>query len=211
MNLSKPLTSLNTSLEGQVLTVLAGAEADFTGRQVHKIIGKNSDVGVSKALQRLCKQGVVTMRSSGNSNLYKLNREHLLAKYIIAVANLRTEFFSSLRAEVADWAIQPECIAVFGSASRSNMTPDSDIDIFVARPVEIAFGVRPWREQITEFSLKVGRWTGNSVQIFELGEDEIRKELEVKDGVIYAIIDEGIIVQGPTDYLRKLHSKGGRS
>jgi hypothetical protein len=45
MNLSKPLTSVIPSVEGDVLTVLASAERAFTGLQVQKIIdtrGRNA-------------------------------------------------------------------------------------------------------------------------------------------------------------------------
>ena len=207
MNLSKPLTSLIPSLEGEILTVLAGAETDFTGLQVHKIIGKNSSVGVSKALQKLSAQGIVNMRASGNSNLYELNREHLFAGYIIEIAKVRAKFFSSMTLEVGSWELHPECVAVFGSGARSDMTFESDIDVFIARPAEIAFGLPEWRQQLTNFALKVQRWTGNSVQIFELGDDDISQELGSKGGVIYPIIDEGVVIYGPVDYLRKLRNR----
>lgn len=209
MNLSRPLTSLIPSLEGAVLTVLADAEADFTGIQVWEVIGKHSKDGVNKALQKLAAQGIVNMRASGNSNLYELNREHLLAKYIIGTANVRAEFFRLLTQEVASWVLLPECVAIFGSTARSNMTPESDIDVFVSRSAEIDFGDMAWREQITNFALKVERWTGNSVQIFEVGYEDIKKELAIEDDVIYSIIDEGVVVYGPTDYLRTLHNKVG--
>ena len=207
MNLSKPLTSLIPSLEGDVLSVLAGAEADFTGQQVHRVLGKNSQTGVNRALQRLSATGIVNMRSSGNSNLYELNREHLLAKYVIAVANVRAEFFRLMSQEVTSWELHPECVAVFGSAARSDMTSDSDIDVFISRPAEIEFGDTAWRRQLTEFSLKVGRWTGNGVNAFEVGPKDVKRELGTKDGVLYSIIDQGVVTFGPPDYLRKLRSR----
>lgn len=207
MNLSRPLTSLIPSLEGDVLSVLAGAGADLTGQQVHRILGKHSQAGVNRALQRLSATGIVNMRSSGNSNLYELNKEHLLAKYVIEIANVRGEFFRLMSLEVSSWALHPECAAVFGSAARSDMTTDSDIDVFISRPSEIEFGDATWRRQLTEFSLKVGRWTGNSVNAFEVGPDEVKQELGVKDGVLYSIIDQGVVVYGSPDYLRKLRNR----
>lgn len=207
MNLSKPLTSLIPSLEGEVLTVLAGAEASFTGLQVQKVMKRGSNRGVLNALQKLCAQGLATSRPAGVANLYELNREHLLAKHIIEIANLRAEFFRLMSLEVTSWDLHPECIAIFGSAARGDMTSDSDIDIFISRPAEIEFGDMAWRRQLTEFSLKVGRWTGNSVNAFEVGLDDLRQELGTKDGVLYSIIDQGAVVYGPPDYLRKLRSR----
>ena len=207
MNLSKPLTSLIPSLEGDVLSVLTGASADFTGQQVHRVLGTHSQAGVNRALQRLSATGIVNMRSSGNSNLYQLNREHLLARYVIEIADVRAEFFRLMSLEVTSWELRPECVAVFGSAARSDMTSDSDIDVFISRPSEIEFGDTTWRRQLTEFSMRMGRWTGNSVNAFEVGPDDLKQELGIKDGVFYSIIDQGVVVYGPPDYLRKLRNK----
>lgn len=207
MNLSKPLTSVIPSVEGDVLTVLASAERAFTGLQVQKIIGTRSVTGVANALQKLCAQGIVTSRSAGSANLYQLNKEHLLAKYITEIANIRIEFFQQMSLEVSAWQSRPECVAVFGSAARNDMDLESDIDIFVKRPTETPFGEWSWRQQLTDFSLKIQGWTGNPVQIFELGDSEMRQEFSSKGGVIYTIMEEGVVIYGPTDYLRKLGSR----
>lgn len=208
MNLSRPLRSLIPSLEGEVLTVLAGAELAFTGKQVQEIIGKYTPPGVRNALKKLSVQGIVTTKPAGAADLYELNREHILAKYIIQIANIRAELFESLKIEVGAWEIPPDCVAVFGSAARNDMTPESDIDIFISRSEITEFGDIAWRRQLTDFSLRVGRWTGNSVNIFEIGKDEIEKELSVKGGVLHSIIEQGSVIYGPPNYLRKLRSNG---
>ena len=204
MNLNRPLTSLIPSLEGEVLTVLAGAEASFTGNQVHKIIGAYSDRGVRDALKRLCAQGIVISQSAGAADLYTLNQSHLLANYIKRIANVRTEFFDLLSREVDSWRLKPDCAAVFGSTVRKDMTTDSDIDIFISRPSTVEFGESSWRAQITKLALMGEKLTGNHFQIFELGNSEIDQELKVKGGVIYSIIDDGVVFHGPKDYLSKL-------
>lgn len=209
MNLSKPLTSLVPTLEGDVLTVLAGADSAFTGRQIHRVIGKNSQVGISKVLIKLAAQGLVTTDAAGSANLYKLNREHLLASHIIAAANVRAEFYNKLNKEITSWVLLPECVAIFGSAIRKDMAQESDIDIFVSRSPEIDFKTLAWRDQMTNFALKVERWTGNPVQVFEVGNEEIKKELSVQYDVIYSIIDEGVVVYGPNDYLQTLRTNMG--
>lgn len=206
MNLSRPLTSLIPSLDGEVLTVLAGAESDFTGMQVHRLLGKYSQAGVNKVLQKLSAQGIVNMRPSGNANLYELNRDHILAKYVLGVSSVRAEFFNLLSGYLNSWEIRPECVAVFGSAIRGDMKPESDIDFFVSRSDSVSFGNMTWRQQITSLSLNVLKWTGNSAQVFEVGRDDLAKELNNKSGIIYSIIDSAIVVLGPTDYLRKLRT-----
>lgn len=207
MNLSKPLNSLIPTLEAEVLAVLAGAEGSFTGRQVHAIVSGYSESGIRNALKRLNAQGIVIRTPVGASDQYSLNLEHLMTKYIKSIANLRTEFLRIIREEVSDWEIPPLCAAIFGSATRSDMQPVSDIDIFIARPKSIEFGLGIWREQCASLSSHVSSWTGNDTQIFELNEKEIDQELTTTNGVIFSIIDQGIIFYGPSDFLRSLRYK----
>lgn len=204
MNLSKPLTSLIPTLEGEVLTVLAGAEASFSGLQVQTIIGKFTPRGVRNALQRLCVQGVVTRRPAGSADLYELNPDHLMTKYIKSLVSLRSEFLKLLEKEVTAWPILPIGGAIFGSAVRSDMKPDSDINIFIVRPQAIEFGHDAWREQLSNLSRKIGEWTSNDAQIFELDAVGINLELASKDGVLYSIIEQGVLFYGVPNYLRTL-------
>lgn len=207
MNLNRPLTSLIPTWEGEVLTVLAGAQASFTRLQIHTIIGKYSAHGVHNALQQLCVQGIVTHRPTGGADLYELNPEHLMTKYIKSLVNLRSEFLGLLKKEVTVWGILPVCGAVFGSAVRSDKKLESDIDIFIVRPKTVEFGLGDWREQLADLSRKIDEWTGNDAQIFELDEEGIDLELASKGGVLSSIIDQGILFYGTPNYLRTLRHK----
>lgn len=207
MNLNRPLTSLIPSLEGEVLTVLAGANTSFTGNQVHKLIGAYSNRGVRDALQRLCLQGIVTSKSAGAADLYSMNEAHLLAGYIKQIANLGSKFLDLLANEIDSWTVKPDCVAVFGSTARNDMTIESDIDLFISRPQSIKFDDAKWRQQLTRFALLGESLTGNHIQIFELGGSEIDLELKTKDGVIFSIINDGVVIHGPKNYLSKLRNK----
>jgi len=134
MNLSKPLNSLIPTLEADVLTVLAGAAGSFTGRQVHALATGSSESGVRNALKRLNAQGIVTRTPVGAADHYSLNHQHLMAKYIKSMVNVRSEFLRVIEEEVSKWDITPVCAAVFGSSARADMQPESDIDIFIVRP-----------------------------------------------------------------------------
>lgn len=204
MNLSKPLTSLIPSLEGEVLTVLAGAEAEFTGAQIHQLIGSYSDRGVRKALDALAAQGIVLKKSAGAANLYRLNRDHLLAPAIKSIYAMRMEFFKKLSDVINGWELHPIASAIFGSAARADMNKESDIDLFLHRNDTVEIGNPIWRRQLTELSVKVEAWTGNSLQIFELNNQEIDLELTSKDGVLHSIISDGHIITGKTGSLRYL-------
>lgn len=207
MNLSRPLCSLIPTLEGEVLTVLAGAKASFTGDQVHAIIGKFSDRGVRNALQRLSAQGIVTRTRAGAADLYELSPEHLMAKYIKSIVGLRKELLSSIKEEVSRWAFAPVCAALFGSAVRSDMRADSDIDIFIVRPTSIEVGFGPWEEQSATLASKISKWTGNDARVFELSEKEVEEGVTIHADVIMNIINEGVIFFGDDEYLRSLRYK----
>lgn len=204
MNLSRPLTSLISSLDGEVLTVLAGADSEFTGLQVHQILGRFSDNGVREALNSLSDRGIVLKKPAGAANLYRLNPDHILTPTIKEIANSRGIFLRKLTEVISKWEIQPISVAVFGSAARGDMNPKSDIDLFIHRKTSVNIGDAVWRRQLTELSLKVDAWTGNYLQIFELNDREIAKEQTDKDGVLSSIINDGILVFGKPDALRNL-------
>lgn len=210
MNLSKPLTSLIPSLEGEVLTILAGAEAEFTGAQVHQLIGLYSDRGVRKALDALAEQGIVLKKSAGAANLYRLNSDHLLTPAIRTIYSLRSDFFKKISALINSWELLPETAAIFGSAARGDMNHKSDIDLFLHRSDSVEIGNPLWRRQLAELSIKVEAWTGNYMQIFELDNGEIIKEFTTKDGVMDSIINDGQIIKGNPDSLRLLRKLSSR-
>lgn len=204
MNLSQPLTSLIPSLEGQVLTVLSGAKTEFTGAQVHRVLGKFSDKGVRDALNALAEEGIVIKKSAGAAYLYSLNRDHLLAAPILAIAGARKELLTNMGEEIKSWKIKPHFAAVFGSSVRSDMTKASDIDVFIHRNDISKVEDKEWQQQLLDLSLVVERWTGNYLQIFELNDEEIKKELTTKNGVIHNIIREGVVIYGDKGALTNL-------
>lgn len=207
MNLSKPLASLMPTLEADVLTVLAGADASFTGRQVHALVPESSESGIRKALKRLVAQGVVSQERVGSADIFRLDPSNLMTKHIKAVVDLRQEFFAEVSRDISNWKLEPSCGAIFGSAARSDMLAESDIDVFIARPNSIDFGDSEWRKQISYLSSNITRWTGNEAQIYELSESEIVTGLSKRDGVLISIINQGVVLFGPKDYLRALRYK----
>ena len=60
MNLSHPLELISPTVDGRILEVLSGADAAFTGRQVHALLGEGSAAGVQLGLDRLRRQGIIT-------------------------------------------------------------------------------------------------------------------------------------------------------
>jgi nucleotidyltransferase-like protein len=202
VELHHPLAVITPTVDGDVLAVLARAEAAFTGREVHRLAGRYSEAGVRNALTRLVEQGVVLVERVGPSYAYRLNRDHLAATHIIALAGLRAEFLARLRSRLAGWDPPPAFAALFGSAARADMRAGSDIDLFVVRPDGLDPDDEPWAAQRDELVADVTRWTGNDTRPLEYGDTEARRALRRGEAVLQAIKAEGIHLAGPTDYLR---------
>src|SRR5438105_898073 len=172
MDLARPLTVITPTVDGDVLAVLARAEASFTGRQVHQVAGRHSERGIRNALHRLSTQGIVTRERVGSADQYRLNRAHLAAPHVEALAKLRDELLRRLAAEVQGWAVPAEFASLFGSAARGGMHPESDIDLLVLRSDAVDADDPQWRAQLDALASNVTAWTGNDPRIpeFRLGE-----------------------------------------
>jgi hypothetical protein len=202
MDLGRPLTVVTPTVDADVLTVLASAEAEFTGRQVHQVAGRHSEKGVRNCLHRLVGQGIVKARPARRADLYSLNRNHLAAPHIVALAGLRRELLERISAELATWGEPPVFAALFGSAATGRMRPDSDIDLFVVRPRSVDVESPEWRRRADSLSTQVTAWTGNDARVLELGEDEAERGLESGETVLADLRSEGIVLYGQGAYLR---------
>lgn len=89
MDLGRPPATVTPTLDGDVLAVLVQAEATFTTGQLHRVLGKYSEDGIRKVLMRLRGQGIVLAERVGNAYAYRLNRGHLAAGPVIALARSR--------------------------------------------------------------------------------------------------------------------------
>lgn len=203
MELQHPLAVITPTVDGDVLTVLARAEATFTGREVHRLVGRYSEAGVRNVLTRLAEQGVVLVERAGPSYLYRLNRDHLAAPHIVALAGLRAALLARLRDRLAGWDPPPVFAALFGSAARGDMQPHSDIDVLIVRPDDVGPDDRRWTDQLDMLIGDVTRWTGNDTRPLEYGDTEACRALRARHPVLEAIRTEGIRLAGPDHYLHR--------
>jgi predicted nucleotidyltransferase len=201
MESGHPLRTVTPSLDGDVLAVLAGAEAEFTGRQLQRLVGTQSHRGVQLVLNRLVRQGVVTRRAAGRANLYALNRQHLAAPAIEALAHLRQTLVERLRELVAGWQVEPATAVIFGSVARGEDTPDSDLDLLLIRPAGVDADDGRWAEQLASLAEHASAWTGNDARIVDYGEDELA-ELS-SESVLINAAREGIEFGGSLRRLQR--------
>jgi predicted nucleotidyltransferase len=202
VNFSHPLELISHPLDGRILEVLSGADAGFTGRQVHALLGDHSVRGVQLGLDRLRRQGIVTAEPAGRAVLYRLNTSHLAADHVLRLAHLRHELVRRLRSEFDSWEPHPAAAYLFGSTARRDSMTGSDIDIFIVRPKDVGDPDRAdWRERVDSMSRKVTVWTGNDTRILEFAENEVLP-LIGRDPVMVSIRDEGVHLAGDDGFLR---------
>ncbi|MDN5798186.1 MAG: nucleotidyltransferase domain-containing protein [Intrasporangium sp.] len=198
MQFSRPLAVVTPTLDGPVLTALAVADGPFTTGQLTRILGQGSEEGIRKVLRRLTAQGIVSAERVGPAFAYRLNRAHLAAEPIIALAGLRGTFLTRLERLLASWAQPPAYAAVFGSAGRGTMRPDSHIDLLLVRshgPHEM------WDAQLEHLVSTASGWTGNDLRplVYTLTElDAARGE-----PVLLDILDSGITVAGERSWFQR--------
>ncbi|HEX3787719.1 MAG TPA: nucleotidyltransferase domain-containing protein [Pseudonocardiaceae bacterium] len=205
MELSRPLSTVTPTLDGDVLAVLARSDAAFTTGQLHRILTRKSEEGIRKVLQRLVKQGVVHSGRVGNAFTYRLNRDHLAAEHILGLAALREKLFKRIEDRLKSWQPPPVYAAVFGSAAGGSMTADSDLDLLLVRPDDTDDSW--WEKQVNDLIAEVTRWTGNDTRPLEFTASELAARGR-DEPVLRAVLDEGLTVAGTRSWLNKQLRQG---
>lgn len=172
MDLSNPIRSVIPSVQGDVLAVLARTEAPLTGRGIAGLVDGVSPSGVKLALRALTDAGLVLVESHPPANLYRLNRRHLAAHAIAALASLRAQMITAMRDHIASWNSASWGAWLFGSAARGDGSTASDIDVLVVRPDAVDEDDPCWTAQLERFTDDVGEWTGNPCSIIEYSRTE---------------------------------------
>jgi predicted nucleotidyltransferase len=202
MDFRRPLSVVAPTLDGDVLGVLAGAEEEFTGRRIHRVLGHGSEHGVRKAADRLVEQGIVTRRQAGQAKLYSLNRSHLAAPYVEGLGTLRAQLVQRLKDAVAGWKKPPAVVFLFGSVARGEAGAESDLDLLVVRRFDTKEETPRWQEQLADLEREATIWTGNEARIIEYGKRELA-EAEVRS-VVEGALEDGVAIFGTRQRLRRL-------
>lgn len=201
MDLSRPLSTITPTLDGDVLQVLARGTAPLSGRAVHRLVrARASEDGVRRALSRLVDQGIVTRQQAGRAWMYRLNRKHLAADAVAQLAAMRATLVDRMRSAMLEWEVQPALALLFGSTSRADATAMSDIDMLVVRPSPLDADDPRWSRDLLGFAEDVWSWTGNELGLIEFSEDELEGDLP---GVATSALRDGIELIGDLNTWRR--------
>ena len=196
MDVARPYTAVASGVDGAVLAVLAGTTGPLTGRQIARLAARGTSPSVSAALDRLVEHGLVLRQVAGRAYLHTLNRDHVAAPAVEALARLRGELFRRLRDALAEWEPAPVHASMFGSAARADGDTSSDIDLLLIRPDGVDAEDERWRDQIHALAESVHAWTGNHASISELAEAELVKLRRKPPPVLKDVRADGIDLAG---------------
>ena len=221
MDVSDPTRSVTPTLDGPVLAVLAAAGRPLTVGQIADVSVRGSEIGIRRSLARLVEQGIVRATVMGRNQVHELNRDHIAADIAIQLAGLRNELWRRFREEFASWRPTPLYAAVFGSASRGDGDAASDIDLLLVhepfpgekRPARLSANLRAeladalgqallvsddrnalqrWDAQLDQLRDRVESWTGNRLQIVDMGFFEWRLATADHQRLLEDVRHEGI-------------------
>jgi predicted nucleotidyltransferase len=199
VELSRPLSTVTPTLDGDVLAVLArNPDVAYTTGQLYRLLADPSEAGIRKVLQRLTKQGIVQSTRVGNTYSYQLNRDHLAAQHVMGLARLQQELLKRLEERLGAWTVPPVYAAVFGSAADGTMTVDSDLDLLLIYPPDIDDDL--WQRQVDELVEDVTRWTGNDTRPLALSEAGVASGYHWD--ILFDVLDRGLTVAGSTAWLK---------
>lgn len=212
MDLSSPISTVIPSAHGPILEVLARTDVALTGRAVAALTeGRVSHARTRQVLLELVASGLVTAQEAPPARLYRLNRQHLTADAVSALASLRTTLLDRMRERCHRWATPARAVWLFGSLARGESTASSDIDVLVVRPDQVHVDDRLWTEQLAEFADQVHAWTGNRCELLEYAERELATALDVR--LAADVRDHGVVLFGasPASLLRSGTTRRSRT
>ena len=131
-----------------------------------------------------------------------MNRNHLAAKPITELANLRQALFGHLRESFEFWRPYPLHASAFGSVARGDGDLNSDVDIFLVRPADVDEDDDGWRRQEEILARSIFEWTGNHAGISAVSEEDLERLRRDRPAIVESLRADAVDLAGTP--LRKL-------
>ncbi len=196
MDLGAPVLDVAPAVRGALLQVLARLEQPVTRRQLAAVAGV-APGNASAVIEELIQSGLVSETIAGRSSMVVLNRNHLAAGPVLALAGLRGELIRRLRERLAEW---PDLHGswLFGSVARGDADSDSDVDLLI---VADDLQSSDLHERLSRLQADVRSWTGNDLQLVEHSPSSWQKLVRAKNPLVQQIRHDGIALAGGTTSL----------
>ena len=187
MDLGSPVLDVAPAVRGALLQALARLEQPVTRRRLAAAAGV-APGNASAVIEELIQAGLVSETVAGRSSMVVLNRDHLAAGPVLALAGLRGELIRRLRERLSAW---PELNVawLFGSVAPGDADSDSDVDLLI---VADDLQSHDLHERLSRLQADVRSWTGNDLQLVEHSPSSWRKLVRAKNPLVEQIRLDGI-------------------
>lgn len=187
MDLGSPVLDIAPAVRGSLLQTLARLEKPVTRRQL-ATSAQVAPGNASAVIEGLISAGLVSETAAGRSSMVELNRNHLAAGPIIALAGLRGELIRRLRERLSAW---PDLAGawIFGSVARGSADGNSDIDLLIVADDLQSVGLH---DRLAQLLSDVRLWTGNELQLVEHSRASWRKLVKANNPLVDQVRLDGI-------------------
>ncbi len=200
MDLGAPVLDVAPAVRGALLQALARLEQPVTRRQLAAAAGV-APGNASAVIEELVRAGLVSETVAGRSSMVVLNRSHLAAGPVLALAGLRGELIWRLRERVSAWS---DLVGawLFGSVARGDADSESDVDLLIVADDLQSVDLH---ERLAQLHADVRTWTGNDLQLVEHSAASWRKLVRAKNPLVEQVRSDGISLTGDTASLLERH------
>lgn len=196
MKLDHPMQSVIPSAHGAVLSVLARTSEPLTGRRIATLTRPRfSQSRVNRVLGELARDGIADVDDRPPARYYRLNREHVAAPGVLALATMWQSLLDRIRTALMQSSTQPVAAWLFGSAARAEADASSDVDILVIRQDDQSVD-ETWHSQLDDLADQVRRWSGNACEMLVLTEREFQAAVGRGDRLIDELRRDAIHLAG---------------
>ncbi len=187
MHLGSPILDVAPTVRGALLQTLARLERPVTRRTLASAAGV-APSNASAVIEELILAGLVSETVAGRSSMVQLNRSHLAAGPVLAIAGLRGELIRRLRKRLATWT---DVIGawLFGSVARGHADSDSDVDVLI---VAMDLASPDLHRRLSQLQADVRKWTGNDLQVVEHSAESWKKLVRSRNPLVDQIRTDGI-------------------
>lgn len=196
MNLTYPIDSVIPSAHGAVLGVLARTTEPLSGRRIAALTRPRvSQSRVNSVLGQLAQDGIAEVESRPPASYYKLNRKHVAAPGVLALASMWQALLDHLRTALDRWPCAPTAAWLFGSTARAEAGSDSDLDLLLIRPDKLP-SEDLWQQHVDELASQVQLWSGNPCEPLVLTETELQAAIQRDDRIVQELRRDAIHLVG---------------
>lgn len=187
MDLGSPVLDIAPAVRGALLQELARLEQPVTRRQL-AAAARVAPGNASTVIEELIRSGIVTEAVAGRSSMVMLNRSHLVAGPLLALAGLRGELIRRLRDRLSTW---PDLRGawLFGSVARGEAHKESDVDLLI---VADDLEQPALHERLSQLQADVRVWTGNDLQLVEHTPTSWERLVRSKNSLVEQVRRDGI-------------------